>query len=71
MMTVALRSYFLDVFNAVALAKAKTLSHYLSYGDRNEGMAAAYQTGDYSMKEIALTFGVHYATVSRAVKLVV
>jgi predicted DNA-binding protein YlxM (UPF0122 family) len=31
-------------------------------------MAAAYATGDYSMQEIADFFGVHYATVSRAVK---
>ena len=60
-----------EIPRAQRRAKAKTLSHYLSYGNRNEGMAAAYQTGDYSMKEIALTFGVHYATVSRAVKLVV
>jgi len=60
-----------EIPRAQRRAKAKTLSHYLSYEDRNEGMAAAYQTGDYSMKEIALTFGVHYATVSRAVKLVV
>ena len=26
---------------------------------------AAYQTGDYTMKEIADAFGLHYATVSR------
>jgi len=31
-------------------------------------MALAHGTGDYTMKEIAETFGVHYATVSRAVK---
>ena len=29
-------------------------------------MAAAYRSGDYSMKAIAEYFGVHYATVSRA-----
>jgi transposase len=31
-------------------------------------MAEAYATGDYSMKEVADFFGVHYATVSRAAK---
>ena len=31
-------------------------------------MAAAYATGDYTMQQIADCFGVHYATVSRAVK---
>jgi DNA-directed RNA polymerase specialized sigma54-like protein len=30
-------------------------------------MAAAYATGDYTMQAIADAFGVHYATVSRAV----
>lgn len=36
--------------------------------DKRVGMAAAYATGDYTMQEIATCFGVHYATVSRAVK---
>jgi len=31
-------------------------------------MALAYGMGDITMKEIAAAFGVHYATVSRAVK---
>lgn len=31
-------------------------------------MAAAYATGDYTLQEIATCFGVHYSTVSRAVK---
>jgi DNA-binding MarR family transcriptional regulator len=31
-------------------------------------MALAYLTGDYTMKEIAEAFGVHYPTVSRTVK---
>ena len=34
-----------------------------------QAMAHAYFSGDYSMKEIAEWFGVHYSTVSRAVKL--
>jgi len=36
--------------------------------DRKEAMALAYASGDYSMKEISIWFGVHYSTVSRAVK---
>ncbi|MGD8641076.1 MAG: helix-turn-helix domain-containing protein, partial [Gammaproteobacteria bacterium] len=31
--------------------------------------AAAYLSGGYTMKAIAEAFNVHYATVSRAVKL--
>ena len=31
-------------------------------------MAAAYLSGGYTMKAIAAEFGVHYATVSQAVK---
>jgi len=36
--------------------------------DRNSAMASAYLEGGYRMNEIARRFGVHYATVSRAVK---
>jgi REP element-mobilizing transposase RayT len=48
--------------------QARPLAYYSSFGDRNAGIAAAYQTGDYTMKAIADEFGVHYATVSRVVK---
>lgn len=49
---------------------AKPLAHYRTAyaGDLRTGMAQAYLTGDYAMKAIAEAFGVHYATVSRAVK---
>ena len=47
---------------------AKPLTHYRKRADAKQGMAAAYATGDYTMREIANVFGVHYATVSRAVK---
>lgn len=48
---------------------AKPLAAYAATGgDRGAAMAAAYASGDYSMKAIAAHFGVHYATVSRAVK---
>jgi transposase len=35
----------------------------------NEAMARAYITGVYTMAEIGEHFGVHYMTVSRAVKM--
>lgn len=35
---------------------------------RNQAMARAYLSGGYTMKAIAAHFGVHYATVSRAVR---
>ncbi len=47
----------------------KSLDEYArETDDRNMAMARAYLEGGYRMKEIAQTFGVHYATVSRAVK---
>jgi len=38
------------------------------YPDRGEAMARAFATGVYTMQEIAAFFGVHYSTVSRAVR---
>ncbi|NOR81606.1 MAG: addiction module toxin RelE [Methyloprofundus sp.] len=37
------------------------------YRAREKAMTEAYLSGDYTMKEIATWFGVHYSTVSRAV----
>jgi hypothetical protein len=49
--------------------QAKPLNYYLGkYEDKKRGMVEAYCTGDFTMKEIATQFGVHYSTVSRAVK---
>jgi hypothetical protein len=47
---------------------AKPLSDYTRFSHRHEGMAQAYFSGDYTMRQIADAFGVHYATVSRAVR---
>jgi len=48
---------------------AKSLDHYARHApDPFVGMALAYLSGDYTMKAIADHFGVHYTTVSRAVK---
>lgn len=48
---------------------AKTLAWYKKNAESSKkAMALAYLSGDYSMKEIAKYYGVHYSTVSRAVK---
>jgi IS30 family transposase len=46
---------------------AKSLKAYAAEPDRNRAMAQAYLSGDYTMKQIAEHFGVHYSTVSRSV----
>ncbi len=47
----------------------KPLSFFKSeYPSSREAIAYAYLSGHYSMKEIGRYFGVHYSTVSRAVK---
>lgn len=49
---------------------AMSLAEYKNrYQSRNEAMVNAYNTGAYSMREIAEYFDVHYMTVSRAVRL--
>lgn len=48
---------------------AKSLQWYKdNTTDRKQAMALAYASGEYTMKEIAESFCVHYSTVSRAVK---
>ena len=48
---------------------APSLSEYReTYPNRDEAMAQAYLSGNYTMKEIGEFFGVHYMTVSRAVQ---
>lgn len=49
--------------------KARPISYYQSQfvNNKHKGMVVAYQTGQYSMNEIAQVFGVHYSTVSRAI----
>ena len=49
---------------------ARPLSEYVaeSAANKSHAMAQAYLSGDHTMKAIADAFGVHYATVSRAVK---
>lgn len=47
--------------------KPEPLSHYTGLDDAHGAMAQAYRSGAYTMLQIAQAFGVHYATVSRAV----
>lgn len=51
---------------------AKPLSEYRDRydGSPKSAMVAAYASGDYTMQQIAVFFGVHYATVSRAIKCI-
>jgi REP element-mobilizing transposase RayT len=50
-------------------AAVKPLEWYVqNIEDAREGMALAYGTGVYTMKEIGQAYGVHYSTVSRAVR---
>ncbi len=47
----------------------KPLSFYIeAISDTKEGIRKAYETGDYTMQQIADAFDVHYSTVSRVVK---
>ena len=45
---------------------AKSLDDYSNQG--RKGMAMAYLSGDYTIQSIADHFGVHYSTVSRAIR---
>jgi putative transposase len=57
-----------EIPRAQRKALAKSLDYYRdSFEDPKLGMTAAYATGDYTLQQVADAFGVHYATVSRAV----
>lgn len=50
---------------------AEPLNYYVkAYSDRKKGMRIAYETGNYTLQQIADCFGVHYSTVSRAMNQV-
>ena len=50
-------------------APAPPLAHFAALPlPRDTAMARAYATGAYTLAEVARAFGVHYATVSRAVR---
>lgn len=46
----------------------KSLDFYAQkYNDRDQAMLAAYQSGGYSMKDLATYFDLHYTSVSRII----
>ena len=52
-------------------APVKPLAYFTErYKTRNKSMAHAYLSGHYTLAQVGKYFGVSYATVSRAVKLV-
>lgn len=58
-----------EVSKAQRRAIALPLDEYQQrYENRNEAMAQAYRSGAYTMVQIGEHFGVHYVTVSRAVR---
>jgi len=58
-----------EISNAQRRSLAMPLDDYRNcYQNRNEAMTQAYPTGAYTMLEIGKHFGVHYMTVSRAVR---
>lgn len=59
-----------EIPRAQRRAGAPPLARFQGMSDRQLAMAQAYQTGCYTLKEIAQGFGLHYSSVSRAVKAV-
>ena len=57
-----------EIPKAQRRAITQPLSEFEKNFERNEGMARSYLSGQHTMAAIARHFGVHYATVSRAVK---
>lgn len=58
-----------EVPRAQRRPKAEPLRSFVRpFTDHRLAMAEAFATGGYTMKEIAAYFGVHYSTVSRAVR---
>ena len=50
-------------------ARVPPLEVFAAMPDRNSAITKAYASGRYSQKEIARAFAIHYATVSRIVKV--
>ncbi len=64
------RSSMVEIPRTQRRPLAKSLEYYRdTIAEPKAAMAAAYATSDYTMQEIAMCFKVHYATVSRAVRL--
>jgi REP element-mobilizing transposase RayT len=60
-----------EVPRAQRRRKPRPLFEYAqAHRDRDEAIAAAYASGDYTLKEIGAFFGLHYAQVSRIARKV-
>ena len=57
-----------EIPRAQRRALTRALSAFAQEHDRNEAIALAYLSGQYTMAAIAAHFGVHYTTVSRLVR---
>ena len=58
-----------EVPRAQKRAPAATMAMYLEgAASRNEGIVAAYESGGFSMGEIAAHVGLHYSSVSKLIK---
>jgi REP element-mobilizing transposase RayT len=58
-----------DIPRAQRRPLAKPLAYYEKQGSsRDDAIANAYATGDYTLQEIANHFNLHYATISRVIK---
>jgi hypothetical protein len=58
-----------EVSKAQRRSVALSLDEYrMRHPDRDQAIAQAYLSGAYTMAEIGRHFGVHYMTVSRAVR---
>jgi len=56
-----------EIPRAQRRSEPKPLDHYARrVNDRKQAMAAAYESGGYTLAQIASHFNVHYSTVSRA-----
>lgn len=58
-----------EIPRAQRRAIAHPLEYYVNtFESAKEGMSKAYKAGDFTLQQIAQAYGVHYSTVSRAVK---
>ena len=62
-----------EKLSEIGRLQRRSMANFLEWhkdntADRKQARARAYASGYYTMKEISELFGVHYSTVSRAVK---
>jgi len=54
-----------EVSNVKRMADAQPLEWYAERYERSDAIAAAWETGAYSLQQIGIQFGLHYSSVSR------